>query len=124
MSPVSLGERSPGLLGLIQTLLKLLVQVEHRQAEVVPEFWVASERIGGLFKVLERLQVFLFFEQGEAKVVQDLGGSLRIERADVFVRRRRLLRFLTSCLLLRVARSERLRVPVANHLKLRLFTGS
>ena len=119
-----MGERSPGLLRLIQTLLKLLVQVKHRQAEIVPEFGVASERIGGLFKVLERLQVFLFLEQGEAKVVQDLGSSLRIERADVFVRRRRLLRFLTSCLLLRVARSERLRVPVANHLKLRLFTGS
>ena len=119
-----MGEGSPGLLGLIQTLLKLLVQVEHRKAEIVPEFGVASERIGGLLKVLKRLQVLLLFEQGETKVVQDLSGSLRIERADVLVRRRCLLRFLPSCLLLRVPRSERLHVPVTDYLKLRLFTGS
>ena len=86
-----MGEGSTGLLGLIQTLLKLLVQVDHRQPEIVPEFGIASERIGGLFKVLESLQILLFLEQGEAKVVQDLGSSLRIERADVLVRRRRLL---------------------------------
>lgn len=86
-----MGEGSTGLLGLIQTLLKLLVQVDHRQTEIVPEFGIASERIGGLFKVLESLQILLFLEQGEAKVVQDLGSSLRIERADVLVRRRRLL---------------------------------
>ena len=86
-----MSEGSTGLLGLIQTLLKLLVQVDHRQTEIVPEFGIASERIGGLFKVLESLQILLFLEQGEAKVVQDLGSSLRIERADVLVRRRRLL---------------------------------
>ena len=86
-----MGEGSTGLLGLIQTLLKLLVQVDHRQTEIIPEFGIASERIGGLFKVLESLQILLFLEQGEAKVVQDLGSSLRIERADVLVRRRRLL---------------------------------
>ena len=41
--PVGLHERPSSLLALVQTLLKLLVEMENRQAEIVPELGITAK---------------------------------------------------------------------------------
>jgi len=75
----------PGLL--THELLLLFVVMQHTEAEVVPELWVALQSVRTLFKVLKGLEVLLIFEKGEAHIEDDFIGSLRVEVADVQVRR-------------------------------------
>ena len=60
--------------------------MKHTQPQIVPQLWVSSKRAGSFLKVFEGLQELLLFKQGKAKVEEDIGGALGIERADVLVR--------------------------------------
>ena len=61
--------------------------MQHGKTQVVPELWIAAQRRACLLKVAERLQIFLVFVEGKTKVVENLCCTLRVQRAEVLMRR-------------------------------------
>lgn len=74
------------LLATVQALLYLLVQMEDRESQIVPEFWVSTEGTGRFFEIVKGLLVLFLFEQGQTEVEKYLGCALGVQRAYVLMR--------------------------------------